>query len=81
MLLGDRLGHVDRVVAPIRVTCQLEQPAPVSLVDAVGRSAFPVAVDERRGTLASETLDEPAHLARGEVQKHRGLLERQVVGQ
>jgi len=80
VLLGDRLGHVHRVEADVRLPRQLEQPVPSVLVDAVDRPPAPVAVDERGETVSVQPLREPADLAGREVQDGGGLLERQLTG-
>ena len=81
LLLRERLGEVGGVEAGIRRVGQLEQAGPLRLVDAVDRRPAPVAVDERGGAIATESLDEPAHLPGREVEEDRGLSERELAGQ
>jgi len=80
VLLGDRLGHVHRVEADVRLPRQVEQPVTPVFVDAVDRAPSAVAVDERGDTVSVQPFREPTDLADRQVQDGRGLLQRQLPG-
>lgn len=80
LVLGGRLGEVDRVEARVRRAGELDDPAPGRLVGRVGRGPATVAVDDGRRAMGPEPRDEPADLAGRAAQVRGGLGERQLAG-